>query len=166
MRLPVQQKNYQRGFTLLELVAVVAILGILSVSILPASVNSNAFYARGFHDETLALLRYAQKSAIAQRRTVCVEFSDSQAISLRVASTAATATCSNELQGPAGDSNPIATITAQSDVVYSAPPDNFNFDGLGQPVDGSGTLAATQSIQVANASKTITIEAITGYVHE
>jgi len=65
------------GFTLIELIMVIVMLGILAVFAAPRMFNSEDFYARGFHDETLALLRYAQKTAIAQRRTVCVDFSAS-----------------------------------------------------------------------------------------
>lgn len=67
----------QRGFTLIELIMVMVMLGVLAVFAAPRIFNSDDFYARGFHDETLALLRYAQKTAIAQRRTVCVTFTSS-----------------------------------------------------------------------------------------
>ena len=164
MLLPTHLKQHQSGFTLLEVVVVVAILGIIAIFIAPASLSNTPFYARGFHDETLALLRFAQKSAIAQRRTVCVEFSGAVNVSLRIAASAASPTCTNDLQGPSGGN--AASITAQSDVAYSAIPSNFSFDGLGQPVDGLSAPASTKSIQVLNASKTITVEAITGYVHD
>jgi prepilin-type N-terminal cleavage/methylation domain-containing protein len=59
----------QQGFTLIELIMVIVILGVLAVFAAPRIFNNADFYARGFHDETLALLRYAQKSAVAQRRT-------------------------------------------------------------------------------------------------
>lgn len=61
-----------RGFTLVELVVTMIVLGVLAVAILPRFADRDAFESRGFHDETLALLRYAQKSAVAQRRAVCV----------------------------------------------------------------------------------------------
>mgnify|MGYP006100383051 CR=1 FL=1 len=170
MLLLIHRKPNQRGFTQLEMVMVVVIMGVLAVFIAPSFNNNgsgsygNIFYARGFHDETLALLRFGQKSAIAQRRTVCVEFFGAVNVSLRIAASAASPTCTNDLQGPSGGN--AASITAQSDVAYSAIPSNFSFDGLGQPVDGLSAPASTKSIQVLNASKTITVEAITGYVHD
>ena len=128
MLLPTRRKQHQSGFTLLEVVVVVAILGIIAIFIAPASLSNTPFYARGFHDETLALLRFAQKSAIAQRRTVCVEFSGAVNVSLRIAASAASPTCTNDLQGPSGGN--AASITAQSDVAYSARPSKLKLLGM------------------------------------
>ena len=64
----------QRGFTLIELVMVLVLAGVLAVFAAPRLFSTGDFNARGFQDETLSLLRYAQKAAIAQRRTVCVTF--------------------------------------------------------------------------------------------
>ena len=157
---------------MLELVTVMAIVGVLYVFVTPApsNVSGNTIYARGFHDETLALLRFGQKTAIAQRRTVCVTFSGTSSVTLTTAveAKAATPACNIDLQGPKGGGAPGATITAKSGVAYSTTPQNFNFDGLGQPVDASEVLElmGIQTIQVVNAAKIITVEAVTGYVHD
>ena len=157
------QRVHQLGFTLIELVMVIVLLGVLAVFATPRIFNSGDFYARGFHDETLAFLRYAQKTAIAQRRTVCVAFTTNSA-TLNMASTAATTTCNTALRGPKGNSP--GTITAGTGVTYSSTPTDFNFDGLGQPITSLGASVATQTIQVSNAAKSITVETATGYVHE
>lgn len=164
MRWQPSRTLHQRGFTLIELIMVIVLLGILAVFAAPRIFNSNDFNARGFHDETLAFLRYAQKTAIAQRRTVCVVFSGTVSASLRTASAAATPTCNTDLRGSKGDSP--ATITAKAGVAFNGTPTSFNFDGLGQPVDAAGALVPTQIIQVSNAAKAITVETVTGYVHE
>ena len=163
-----RQEPCQSGFTILELIAVIAILGVLSVIIMPiaSNVSGKAFYARGFHDETLALLRFGQKAAIAQRRAVCVNFSGKTSVTLKGAVTAATLYCEHDLQGPKSGSNTGASITAMSGVAYTTTPQNFNFDGLGQPVDALGALVGIQTIQVGNAAKMITVEPVTGYTHD
>ncbi len=160
---PKRRSLGQSGFTLIELIMVIVLLGVLAVFAAPRMFNSDDFNARGFHDETLAFLRYAQKTAIAQRRTVCVAFTANSA-TLNIASAAATTTCNTALRGPKGDSP--GTITAKTGVAYSAAPTDFNFDGLGQPVNASGASVATQTMQVSNAAKSITVETATGYVHE
>lgn len=160
----------QRGFTLVELIMVIIILGVLAAVAAPRLLNTSDFNARGFHDETLSLLRYAQKSAIAQRRTVCVAFTDTS-MSLTMAPAAPTAaiatpTCSASpatLVGPVGGN---AVVTARSGVAFGTVPTDFNFDGLGQPITSAGVLMATQTIQVANSAKAIQVEATTGYVYE
>jgi len=163
-----RQQPCQSGFTILELIAVIAILGVLSVVIMPtaSNVSGKVFYARGFHDETLALLRFGQKAAIAQRRTVCVNFSGKTSVTLKIAATAATLDCETDLQGPKSGSNTGASITAMSGVAYTTTPQNFNFDGLGQPVDALGALVGIQTIKVGNAAKMITVEPVTGYTHD
>lgn len=153
----------QLGFTLIELIMVIVLIGVLSIYAAPRMFNSGVFYARGFHDETLALLRYAQKAAIAQRRTVCVTFTSTTAFLTIAAAATATSCVGNSLVGPKGDSP--ATITAKSGAGYSGAPTSFNFNGQGQPVDSTGALLATQTIVLLNAANVV-VEAGTGYVHE
>ncbi len=146
-----------RGFTLIELVVILILTGILAVAVVPRFVGSQAIDDRGFHDETLAALRFAQKTAIAQRRSVCVTFS-TNAVTARIASAAPpSTTCDTNLAGPNG-SNPY-TVTARGSSVYASVPAGFTFSALGR-------VAASQTIQVANVSRTITVEAETGYVHD
>lgn len=54
-----------RGFTLVELIVVIVLLGTLSVIILPRFLDMTMFRQRGFHDETVSAVRYAQKLAVA-----------------------------------------------------------------------------------------------------
>ena len=157
-----------RGFTLVELIIVIVLLGVLAVVAAPRIFNNTDFYARGFHDETMALLRYAQKTAIAQRRTVCVTFAVAgvSTASLSIASAEAVATCNTNLVGPRGDTP--GTVTSRSGVNYTAtPPAAVSFDGLGEPLDAGGTPnTAARTITVSGSGKVITIEPATGYVHE
>ena len=153
----------QAGFTLIELVMVIVLVGALAVFAAPRIFGSSDFNIRGFHDETIALLRFAQKSAIAERRTVCVTFGAAGAM-LTVAAVAGTPSCSVDLTGPRGEAP--ASITARSGVGYSPTPAAFNFDALGQPRDAAGSPVGAQTVQVAGASRVITVEGGTGYVHD
>ena len=55
----------QRGFTLVELVAVLVILGIVAAVAAPRFVDTAVFTERGYADEIAASLRYARRIAIA-----------------------------------------------------------------------------------------------------
>ncbi len=54
-----------RGFTLVELVTIILLLGILSAVALPRFFNATDFTGRGFYDEVAGAARYAQKLAVA-----------------------------------------------------------------------------------------------------
>lgn len=148
------------GFTLVELVMTLALLGILAAVVGPQVFSTNTFEARGFHDETLALLRFAHKSAIAQRRPVCVTFTTTSAqLAIDADRNQATGAsgCEASLTGPRGDSP--GTITARGSAQYAALPAVIVIDGLGQP-------AAGQTIQVVGVVKQVTVEPTTGFVHD
>ena len=134
------------GFTLIELIMVIVLVGVLAVFAAPRLFNSTDFYARGFHDETLAFLRFAQKTAIAQRRTVCVSFTINSA-TLKVDNDSS-AGCESNLAGPRGDTP--GSITARSGVSYSALPSAVSFDALGRASLG-------QSLAVQGVGRTITV---------
>ncbi|TFW10297.1 prepilin-type N-terminal cleavage/methylation domain-containing protein [Oxalobacteraceae bacterium OM1] len=155
-----------RGFTLIELIMVMLLTGILAVVALPRLFDRNTFDTRGFHDEVLAALRYAQKTAIAQRRDVCVAFT-SNSVTLTIATAPSPATCgtavasdSMNLAGPTGTS-PYKVSGKTSSVLFVATPSGFKFNALGQPSPNS-----RQSMQVSGAANSITVEQETGYVHQ
>ncbi len=55
----------QRGFTIVELVAVLVILGIVSAVAAPRLFNNAVFSERGYANEVVASLRYARRLALA-----------------------------------------------------------------------------------------------------
>jgi len=165
----------QRGFTLVELIMVMVIIGILAVVAAPRFFNANVFQSRGFADQVQATLRYAQKEAIAQHRNVCVAMIASD-ITLKIAGVSgAMSACDTNLVSPAGQPSgcpsatykictPSAAITI---TLAPAVPASFNFDALGKPWDVLGTTPSTvqKSITISGATNIIYVEAETGYVH-
>ena len=153
----------QNGFTLIELITVVVILGVLSVYAAPRGFIGKDYYDKGFHDETLSYLRYAQKTAVAQRRTVCVSFTHGS-LTLTIASATGNLVCDVAMTDPVGKGP--ATLSARSGTIYASLPIDFNFNALGQPVNASSGMVSTQTWYVANITRSIVVESDTGYVHE
>lgn len=143
----------QVGFTLIELIMVIVMLGVLAVFAAPRVFNTGDFNARGFHDETMSLLRYAQKTAIAQRRTVCVAFS-ATGVTLSI-DTGVTpdGVCDAALAPP----NPPRGGTG---LAATPSPSPLAFTALGSTNQG-----AALQITIDNSSN-ITVEAETGYVYD
>lgn len=145
-------KHPARGFTLIELIAVLIIVGILAKFVAPKFLSSSMFQAQGTADQIKSALRFGQKNAIAQRHQMQVSVtknsSTSSACTLKVVSyVVSCATPSN------------VTLTAKT----------FYFDALGRPVTAAGVANSAQdSLVVGDATSgttTILIEQETGYVH-
>jgi MSHA pilin protein MshC len=139
---------------MVELVVTLIVIGILAVVAAPRFFDRADFDARAFLEQTAAALRYAQKAAIAQRRTVCVAFA-ANAVTLTVRATAGAGACDTPLAGPAGGSP--YTVTAPGSAVFSPVPAAFSFDAEGRPSAGA-------TITIAGAPGLITVTEQTGYV--
>lgn len=137
----IDERNGQRGFTLVELITVMVIVGILAVAVLPRFFTVSEFEDRGSADQVKSLLRFAQKTAIAQHQNITVAISGG----------AASPNCTTTLS-PA---TPHLTCAVKSAVSGGG---NYTFDALGRPVPN-----AAASLTVGGT--TLTIEAETGYVH-
>ena len=147
----------RRGFTLPELVMVIVVIGILAVVTAPRFISWKGFASRGFYDEAQAVVRYAQKTAIAWRRSivVCVSATEIRAISNIDCAAPVTLmhpTTGGELKSPAP---PGVTLSS------SAGP-SFSFDALGRP-SAPATITLTSTI-TDDPARQIVVASETGYV--
>ena len=173
-----------RGFTLIELVAVLVLAGLLATFAVNRFFQRDTFDARGFADQVTNIVRYGQKLAVAQNRAVFVSIdtnkvalcfdagcSDAQKV---VPPTGNNSGSKETLQYCLGsnwlcEGRP-SGVTMSTDPVKSA---SFYFDALGQPYalanvfpDASTFPGPLQiSIKSNGLTRTVTVEGETGYVH-
>lgn len=146
-----------RGFTLVEVIVTMIVIGILAVTMMPRFADTVVFRERRFYDATLAILRYGQKSAVAQRRIVCVTFGANSSITLTIDTNFnGGGACQTPLAGPAGSAP--HTLAPPADVTFTAVPANFMFLPSGV---ASADLVMTVSGMPAAP---INVVAATGYV--
>ena len=136
-----------RGFSLTELVLVLVIAGILAAIAIP-QFNQPEVNASWYYEQVRAGLRYAQRQAVAQRRSVYV-FVTAARMELCYS---ATSPCPlADAVSDLGTGNPYQ-LDAPSGVALT--PLAFSFNSLGQPSAGAPFAVGTA-----------TVEADSGYVH-
>jgi len=140
---------------------VALIASILAVVAIPRFTRSSFDEGRLF-DETEAALRYAQRTALATQRTVCV-YITATSVTLRYRSGYGDTSCNPgtdaALMAPGAVGGAATyTVTRQGSATISPASLNFYFDRIGKP-----SFASNQAISIGTRS--MTIEAETGYVH-
>ena len=152
----------QGGFTLVELITVMIVLGILSAVALPRIMDNRAFIGAAFHADVVSALRYAQKSAVSHRRLVCATLT-ATTVTLSMAALNPASTCGTALPSPDGtpyqskDGSAQASGYPAGGLLYFQPAGTITSDGAGATIY-SGNIAIT------GRSTPIKIEGATGYV--
>lgn len=145
------------GFTLVELVAILVLVGILAMVAMPRFFNAASHSGRGFSDQAAAFLRYAQKLAVARHAQVHVQ-ADAGTLTLCLS---ATRPCPAGQGAPGPDGSSPYQVVAPDGVGVAASDAVFSFDADGRPsLAGNFTLTVS-----ADVNRTLTVEAETGYVY-
>ena len=152
----------EAAFSLVELVATLTVIGVLAVFAIPRLTDRTGFESRGFYDQAQAIVRYAQKIAIAQRQSppkspVYVVITANQ---IRICYDVA---CAAPVTDPT--TGVALTVNAPSGVAL-APATTFSFAGSGAPSIGGQLAISVNSTGVGDSNRTFFVEAQTGYVHD
>ena len=140
-------KSSEHGFTLLELVTVLLLVGVLSVVAIPKLQGAVTFRDDGWHDQLVAALHYAQKVAVSHRRLVCANVG-ATGVALSIAGTNPATTCSAALPGL--DGQVLAADSKGGAAASIGPAGTVYFQPSGRvTVDGSGNNSTTRTIRIA-----------------
>lgn len=135
-----------RGFTLVELVVILVILGILAAVAVPVFFDLGSYRGRAAYDEVASALRYAQKLAVASGCQVRVEL-NSAGYAVQQRDSGCNTGTFTTISG-----HPVTSGSFSG--VSISPVSAFVFDAMGRTNGGS----------IAVGSKSIDVVAETGYV--
>lgn len=172
----------QRGFTMVELIVVMVVVGILA-TVVVGKMLDNQHYEVPAHAERLrSLLRYGQKIAVAQNRPVYIDVSNTKLLLCFDDNTSCTSPVLATGQANDGSSATLAACGSASAACTGHPSEisvvstvaEFTFDAQGRPYADGQSLTATSTFTTATitlsgakagANQQVVIEADTGYVH-
>ena len=155
-----RRPSRNRGFTIIELVTVMVIVGVLAITVMPSFSAGTGFQAVTFNEQLRAALRLAQKTAVSHRRLVCATLA-STSVTLYIAGTNPAVACgTTTIAGNTGSS----TYATSSSATLS-PTTTLYFQPAGTiSTDLAGSSTANLSITVTGMPA-ITVQGATGYVY-
>ena len=160
--------NSSKGFTIIELVVVIILMGILSVTVAPKFFNSNGFEEYAYQAEVVTVLRNAQLKAMQQTANVDETGNDiCHRVLISSNTLSITSLCSDASdEQKINEANryiPEVFITGDA-VTFETTggvSSEFSFDSLGRPINCS---APCEVIVIGEELLTVRIES-EGFIH-
>jgi MSHA pilin protein MshC len=149
----VPHKPHNRGFTLVELIVTMVLIGTLAAVAIPRMFDATAFRSRGFYDEVVNAARYGQKLAVASGCSVELRIVGGGYALFQRDGGCRTGGFNQTVPKPAGSGSFAAT--APSGVILSATTSSIIFDSQGR---------ASTGVTVTVDGRSFTIAAESGYV--
>jgi len=156
-------KRAANGYTVVELITVMVVIGILAAIAIPRISQTTEFAASAFRNQVVSALRHAHKSALSHRHLVCVALGQRD-VSIKIASNASLANCDLALASPGGGSyqSTDQTVVANGPFVQ-APQQSLFFQPNGEIKDSAGNIVNAGSIGITGVAP-IRIDGSTGHV--
>lgn len=165
-------RRFSGGFTMIELVTVMILIGILAVNVLPQFGNLTTFDEKAFRDAVVSAVQHGRRMAMAGRRYTCVNVTAGTGIvDLRrdltapeaVVNVACAGTNGVPLALPSPGRGCAATNQVCAPAGVTLGGSSLIFDPLGRLVTAPGIVAAALVVTVSNQPN-ITVSPETGYV--
>lgn len=147
------------GFTLVELVVTLVLIGIIAAIGVPRFFERGTFDERGFFDEVISAMRYAQKTAVASCSPVRVNVNNNTYALFRAS---APGNCNNPCTVAATDTALASPVDSTRNFSGTAPDGITITPNANIVFCSAGTANATQVFAVGG--RQITISAATGFV--
>ena len=145
----------EKGVTLVELVVVLAVMGILAAVVGPRLTSRNEFDVVSAKEDLASFLRSARSRAVRERRTVFVNVSGASAQACRTAT------------HPCPSGSEVLPVSGAGTLEFVAV-SGVSLSGVsfGFGSDGSPGAYRTFTISKGGFSASLNVESPTGYVHE
>lgn len=158
--------QHQRGFTLVELITVMVIIGLISAVAIPRFFDNQSFDNRGYYTEVINAVRYAQQLAVAINCNTQVVLTSGTPSMYRVRLDDDNLDCTgatfNTLAPNPVTGQPSFTGSSSSTNITAS---TFGFSALGAPFNNLGNpLTANLDINVGGSQ--FRVNAVTGYIEE
>ena len=137
------------GFTLVELIVVILLIGILSIFAAPKFVNDDSFKARGLADELITAIRHTQRLSMTRGENHRIIITTTNYTVEKFVSSV-----SSPVRHPDGDT----TFSKSFPPNLLASAATIEFDQLGRPIPNN-------LVSIELEPFTIRIEQETGYAH-